>query len=429
MCETSKARTPYGKPTVVVIDDDAAQRLMVRQSLEPARFVVEEAADGEQGLAVIESTLPDIVILDVMMPKLDGFALCMELRRIPRFTHLPVMMITGLEDVQSIERAFDAGATHFLTKPINWSLLNHHVKYVLRNSRLEYALVESEQALRSRVADLEEARIKLEKQREDLTELTARLCITTDEANAANRAKSDFLAAMSHELRTPLNAIIGFSEIIKDERFGLIGSPCYRDYAGDIHASGQNLLQVINDILDLSKFELGDHNLQEEDIEISAMLDIVLDLIQERAVANNIEVELDAPIDLPVLRGDPRKIKQILINIMANAIKFSDAGGRTTLRVWCHAESGYVFQITDTGIGIAPDDIPNALSRFGQVDSDLNRKYEGTGLGLPLAKAFAEMHGGSLDLQSQVDMGTTVTIQFPVERVVVPTVSAQKSST
>jgi signal transduction histidine kinase len=428
ICGTGAGRSPDETPTVVVVDDDAALRVLVRQSLEPAGFLVEEAADGEQGLAVIKKVSPDIVILDVMMPMLDGFALCRELRRDPRYTHLPIMMITGLEDVQSIEQAFEVGATHFLTKPINWSLLSHHVKYVLRNSRLEHALLESEQALRARVADLEEARDELEKQREGLTELTAQLRVTTDEANAANRAKSDFLATMSHELRTPLNAIIGFSEIIRDERLGVIGTPHYRNYADDIHASGQHLLQVINDILDLSKFEIGTQNLQEEDIEIDAMLDTVLILIKERANAANIDVELEAPNDLPLLRADPRKIKQILINTLDNAIKFTEAGGSATLRVWYRAESGCVFQIADTGIGIAPEDIPKALSRFGQVDSDLNRRFEGVGLGLPLAKAFAEMHGGSLDLQSKVDVGTTVTIRFPADRIVAPTSSAQESN-
>lgn len=416
------------KPTVVVVDDDAALRVMFRQSLETACFVVEEAADGEQGLAVIESILPDIVILDVMMPKLDGFALCSQLRRDPRFSRLPVMMITGLEDVQSIEQAFEVGATHFLTKPITWSLLSHHVKYVLRNSRLEHALLESEQTLRSRVADLEDARDKLENQREDLTELAAQLRNSTDEANAANRAKSEFLASMSHELRTPLNAIIGFSEIIKVEMLGPVGSPQYRDYADDIHASGHHLLQVINDILDLSKIEFGAQELHEEDFEIGAMLDSVLVLIKERAKRNNIEIEVGTLIDLPVLRADPCKIKQILINILSNAIKFTEAGGRTTLKVWCCSESGCVFQITDTGIGIAPDDIPKALSRFGQVDSDLNRKYEGTGLGLPLAKALVEMHGGSLDLQSEVGAGTTVTVRFPADRIVVPRSAMEKSA-
>ena len=129
-------------------------------------------------------------------------------------------------------------------------------------------------------------------------------------------------------------------------------------------------------------------------------------------------LDLDFPDDLPLLRGDERKLKQILANLMTNAIKFTDAGGKVTLRAWCRADSGFVFQIIDTGIGIAAEDIPKALSRFGQVDGDLNRQYEGTGLGLPLTKALVELHGGRFDLQSQVGVGTTVTVRFPATRII-----------
>ena len=252
-----------------------------------------------------------------------------------------------------------------------------------------------------------------ERKRAEETVLAAK-----EEAELANRAKSEFLAAMSHELRTPLNAIIGFSEIIKNETFGPVGSPKYREYVADINDSGLHLLDLINDILDLSKIESGTDELHEDKIEVPEIIRSALKLVGHRAEQGRIKLELELPDQLPALRADERKLKQILVNLLSNAVKFTDAGGEVTLRAWCRMDSGYVIQIVDTGIGIAPEDIPKALSRFGQVDADLNRQYEGTGLGLPLTKALVELHGGVLDLQSEVSVGTTVTVRFPAERIV-----------
>ncbi len=289
---------------------------------------------------------------------------------------------------------------------------------ITEQRRAEEALLASEHALQERVADLEEAQRKLEMQGADLVRLADDLLIARDEARAADRAKSEFLAAMSHELRTPLNAIIGFSEIIKNETFGPVGSVKYREYGSDIHESGQHLLDLINDILDLSKIESGTDEVHEDKIEIPEIIRAVLKLVGHRAKQRGVKLGLELPDQVSALRADQRKLKQILVNLLSNAVKFTDAGGEVTLRAWCRMDSGYVFQIVDTGVGIAPEDIPKALSRFGQVDGDLNRRYEGTGLGLPLTKALVELHGGVLDLQSEIGVGTTVTVRFPAERIV-----------
>ncbi len=272
--------------------------------------------------------------------------------------------------------------------------------------------------LEERVGQLESAQEAFERQGGELVVMAETLTAARDSAEAANRTKSEFLAAMSHELRTPLNAIIGFSEMIKDEMFGPVGSVKYRDYADDINESGQHLLDLINDILDLSKVESGTDELHEENIQIPEIIYSVFRLVQHRAEKGRIELDLQCPDELPLLRVDERKLNQILVNLLTNAIKFTEAGGKVTLRVWHRTDSGYVFQIIDTGIGIALEDIPKALSQFGQVDGGLNRKFKGTGLGLPLTKALAELHGGTLDLQSQVGVGTTVTVRFPAERIV-----------
>ncbi len=238
-----------------------------------------------------------------------------------------------------------------------------------------------------------------------------------EEAVLANRAKSEFLANMSHELRTPLNAIIGFSELIGNESFGPVGDPKYRDYAQDISESGKHLLALINDILDLSKIESGRLELEEENVDVADTIRSCLRLMAERARSGGLELatEIDETT-YSLLRADPRMLKQILFNMLSNAIKFTPPGGKVTVRAWHNRHSGYIIQVVDDGIGMALDDIPKALSRFGQIDSTLGRKYEGTGLGLPLTKSLAELHGGSLDLQSEAGAGTTVTVRFPAGR-------------
>ncbi len=267
-------------------------------------------------------------------------------------------------------------------------------------------------------AELEETYRSITVLTNDLELTKEDLCRALKQAEAANRAKSEFLANMSHELRTPLNAIMGFSEIIKSESFGPVGGTHYRGYAEDIHASGQHLLALINDILDLSRVESGIEELHEEIVEVPMVIRSVLKLANPCAVNGGVELGLDILDDLPLLRADERKLRQILVNLLANAIKFTEPGGQITFRAWCRADSGFVFQVVDTGIGIAPNDIPRALARFGQIDGALNRKYDGTGLGLPLSKSLVELHGGSLDVQSQVGAGTTVTVRLPAARVI-----------
>ena len=244
------------------------------------------------------------------------------------------------------------------------------------------------------------------------------LRLAKEHAELANRTKSEFLANMSHELRTPLNAIIGFSDMILGEMFGPLGDPKYVGYIKDINGSGAHLLEIINDILDISKIEAGKVDLHEEYVDVPRVLRACLFMVKERAEEGSVTIESDTASVLPELYVDERKLKQILLNLMTNAVKFTRPGGKVTLRAWSRTDDGYVFQIADTGIGIPNQDISAVLDPFRQVDSGLNREFEGTGLGLPLSKALAELHGASLDLQSEVGKGTTVTVRFPAERIV-----------
>ncbi|MEX2008885.1 MAG: ATP-binding protein, partial [Dongiaceae bacterium] len=292
-----------------------------------------------------------------------------------------------------------------------------HLGRVFERQWAEAALREKAGALKAKVAELELAQVELASRSAELAELAARLLLARDESNAANRAKSEFLATISHELRTPLNAIIGFSEIMKDRMFGPMGNAQYDEYAQDIHDSGRHLLGLVNDILDLSKAESGADQIREEIVEVSEVIRSTLMLVRKRAETAGVDLDVDMAGDLPALLVDKRKLTQILVNLLCNAVKFTDRGGKATLRAWSSHGSGFVFQVVDNGVGIAPEDIPKAFSRFGQIDGSLSRKHEGTGLGLPLSKALVEQHGGSLDLQSGVGVGTTVTVRFPAARI------------
>ncbi|HUC69217.1 MAG TPA: ATP-binding protein, partial [Stellaceae bacterium] len=236
-------------------------------------------------------------------------------------------------------------------------------------------------------------------------------------ADVANRAKTDFLATMSHELRTPLNAILGFAEIIRDRLLGPI-TDRYAEYAQDIHSSGSHLLGIINDILDLSKVEAGRVDLVEEIVDLQTIIRSVVLLLRERAANAELTLKTELPDALLLLRADERKLKQVLMNLLSNAVKFTPPGGEILVHARVESQRGVVIEVADNGIGIAPEDIERALSPFGQVDSRLSRRYEGTGLGLPLARALAELHGGTLTLESALGRGTIVRITLPADRLV-----------
>ena len=530
----------FANAIILIVDDEETQRLLSRDCLEEEGFRVEEASDGESGLKLIRELRPDLVLLDVMMPGINGFEVCRQLRGDPAISHTPVVIVTGREDMEDIKNGFTAGATDFLTKPVNWNLLPSRIRYVLRTSRLEQRLRVAKEAaeiagdvLRSHQEELNRQSTLLETTLENMdhgiTVLDADLrllafnqkCldlrdyppgflrvgmsieefyrykaergyygsgdveaqvakriernrqnkrsrqervrsdgkiisiirepmpdggqVTTytditerkkaeektrqamEEAKSANRSKSQFIANMSHELRTPLNAIIGFSDLMMKGGLGPQSSEKYLEYSADVNASAHHLLSLINDILDLSKAESGKFELNEETFDMAVVICSCVKLVKGQARRQGVTLEVEVPDQLLHLYADQRMLKQITLNLLSNAIKFTPEGGKVTLKVWSQPSTGNVLQVIDTGIGVALDDIPRILKPFIQVESDLSRKRQGTGLGLSLCKNFIELHGGYLDFQSEVGAGTTVTVRFPRERIASPRVVGQTS--
>ncbi|MGH6827603.1 MAG: sensor histidine kinase [Rhizomicrobium sp.] len=259
---------------------------------------------------------------------------------------------------------------------------------------------------------------QLDRSRRQLKEMSRRLAIAVDEAEQASRAKSAFLASMSHELRTPLNAILGFSEVMKEESLGPLDNPRYRAYVTHIHDSGKHLLGIINDVLDLAKIEAGKMSLDraaefELAPAISAALAMLKSLSEKFAVTLNEEIAGDRV----TLIGMERMIRQIVINLVGNAIKFTPPGGMVTLTGRPKGDGSYDVTVRDTGVGMNPSEMALALIPFGQNGNRLSSRHDGTGLGLPLAKAMVELHGGSFKIESAPEHGTVVTMTFPPARV------------
>lgn len=325
------------------------------------------------------------------------------------------MHFTGMSAVSFV--LYPVAVPDAVMDPASLAVVVAAVAALIVGAGLAVALVDQHLALRAgleaerlrrHIAELESTKTELEQTSSDLRAALAA-------ADAANTAKSQFLAAMSHELRTPLNAVIGFSQVIEQEAFGPLGDERYRGYIADIHKSGAHLLDLINDILDLSRLDAGKCELQDEEFAIPALADDVLRMLSEQAREAGVTLLPFSAAALPYVRADQRRIRQVLLNLVSNAVKFTPAGGQVGISAEA-GPAGLSLVVRDTGIGIAPADIATAFERFGQVDSRLARRYQGTGLGLPLSRQLMELHGGTLVLRSEVNVGTTVTLTLPPER-------------
>jgi signal transduction histidine kinase len=370
---------------ILLVEDNPGDARLARELLkevEEPRFELAHVTCLADGLARLRQENFAAVLLDLTLGDARGVETVVRMR--DAAPHLPIVVLSGLADERMAIEALADGAQDYLVKGQGDGLLMARaLRYAIERKRIQQQLLE-------------------EKERAEL----------------ANRAKTDFLANMSHELRTPLNAIIGFSEILKDECFGPVGSPVYKEYARHIHESGAHLLEIINDLLDLSRVEAGRTQLNESEVDVGEAVAACLRVIGERAEEGAIVISETVAADLPRLWCDARMLKQILINMLSNAVKFTPPGGSVTVSARTAAKGGLLLEIADTGIGIAEADIPKAMTPFQQIDNPMSRRFPGTGLGLPLTKSLVELHGGSFSLRSQPGVGTTVTIGFGPERVV-----------
>ena len=385
------------RPRALVIDDDSVVRLLSREVLEQSGWVVDEAENGRLGLEAFVRQCPDLVLLDILMPEMEGFAVCTELRQLPEGLHVPVLIMTGLEDYQSITQAYDVGATDFIVKPINVLLLGHRVRYMLRAS----------QAMR------------------DLRDSQSKLVQARDAALEGARLKSEFLATISHEIRTPMNGIIGMDELLLDMDL----TPDQRDCAETIKLSAAALLEIVNDILDFSKLDAGRVTLSREKFILSRVVDEQMTLYRHRAREKGILLSQDIASTVPTeLWGDSARLARLLSVLLSNAVKFTEHG---EVRLFIEPAPRLIgenpasgssatrirFSVMDTGIGIDIADAQRVFHPFVQADGSYRRKYGGSGLGLALAKQLVELMGGTIDLESQPGKGSRFWFDLPLTRV------------
>jgi len=377
---------------VLIVEDDADFAESLADLLEPRGFTAFVAGTPEAAIAAVRGANgakpPPVALIDLRLGTASGIDVLTRLRA-ERPELIGVLMTAEL-DTHTAIAALRRGAYDYFDKSVDPQSL--------------FAVLD-------RCFD----RVDLLRDREAAYEA---LRLAKEEAEAANQAKSGFLATMSHELRTPLNAIIGFSEMMLREVLGALGNEQYRAYVEDIHASGAHLLQIINDILDLSKAEAGKIDLSEDVFDLRDIMRSVGQLIAGRIHEAELSHEVDLADDLPPLRGDERKTKQVLLNLITNSVKFTPAGGCITVTGRFDPEDGLALTVADTGIGIPESDLERVLKPFEQVDSSFSRQHQGTGLGLPLVKAIMEMHGGRMRLKSTLGAGTAVTVVFPPERAI-----------
>lgn len=416
-----------GEPHLVGIAIDVTEQESIRERTRTASTRLHDSIENLSEAFVLWDSQKRLIMCNEKFQQLHGIPAGMAIAGTPYDDLMAsaTIYLSGTEVLLSGREGKDARSYEVQLSDGRWLQINERrtadggyvsvgndITSIKRN---EEKMQGSEQRLKATIGDLTRSRKTLEMQARQLVELAEKHAIEKNRAEAANKAKSDFLANMSHELRTPLNAVIGFSEIMAGEMFGKLGSQKYKEYSRDIHDSGNFLLGVINDILDMSKIEAGRFVLNYQNVSVNEILDSTLRIISTEAKEKNISIQDKLEDDIEII-ADRRSIKQILLNLLSNAVKFSHKDGKIFIRARIVSN---VLRITieDNGIGISQEDMKKLCQPFEQAQNQLTRNHKGSGLGLAISRSLTEMHGGALKIRSRVGHGTIVSVQIPIKPV------------
>ncbi|MBP0028265.1 response regulator [Roseofilum sp. Guam] len=410
---------------ILIVDDNPTNLKVLSDTLKDLGWEILVAVDGESAIEQVEYAKPDLILLDVMMPGIDGFETCRRLKSSPSTQDIPIIFTTALGEIEDKMQGFALGAVDYITKPFRQEEVLARIKVHLKLRLLNQSLVKKNQQLYHEIEERRLAEVALKKITEELESRvhsrTLELQIAKEEAEQANCAKSEFLARMSHELRTPLNAILGFAQILKKEN---ITSEDRNQYLEVILHSGQQLLKLINDILELSRIEAGKSEIYEVNIDLYKFLKSIDKMLSLKARSKHLNL-IFAPLDNvdQFLKTDEGKLRQILINLIDNSIKFTEQGWiKVEVDQYCPDEDPeseqenrcLMFKIQDTGIGISPDDLENLFDVFFQVNQSI-KLNQGTGLGLPITREFIKLMGGDIWVSSALGEGTVFEFYIPVK--------------
>ncbi len=424
--------------TLLVIDDTPDNLIFLLNFLSEHGFKVLMAHNGEDGIETAEFARPDLILLDVRMPGMDGFEVCKILKSKPKMKDTPIIFMTVITYTLDKVKGFELGAADYITKPIQNEEVLARVTAHLNVHKLQRQLTQQNQQLQQEIhrrqqlnetlqQELElrqQAELEREKALEALQaektslakrveERTAELRVANSELTRALRLKDEFLANISHELRTPLTAILGLSETLQESVYGPLNDK-QRNSLRTLENSGHQLLALINDLLDFSKIEAGKLTLEIGTVSVNEVCQASLQTTIDAARKKQIRVSTTLDYAVETIQADKPRLKQILVNLLSNAIKFTPKGGSIKLEVSADTENDLVnFSVQDTGIGIAQEDIKYLFDPFVQLDGDLNRAQEGTGLGFSLVHRLTKMHGGRVSVQSEVGKGSRFTVSLP----------------
>jgi len=396
--------------SILIVDDNPNNLEVLARILTDFGYQVAVALDGETAIEQVEYYQPDLILLDIMMPGIDGFETCRRLKANLLTAEIPIIFLTALSDSENKVNGLSMGAVDYISKPFQSEEVLARMKIHLKLYSLTKKLEQQNQLL--------EEKVELR---------TVELLAAKEVAEAANIAKSQFLANMSHELRTPLNAIIGYSEMLQEEAEELEQKDLIPDLK-KIHGAGKHLLGLINDILDLSKIESGKIELYLETVDISLLVREIIIMIQPLVEKNANFLVVNCPEDIGYMKTDLTKVRQSLFNLLSNACKFTKQG-KITITIEKQNKKAEIvdgeeqkpaipyilFKVSDSGVGIAPERIEKLFQPFTQADASTTRQYGGTGLGLAITRKLSRIMGGDTFVESEVGKGSTFTLILPVE--------------
>ena len=359
---------------------------------------------------------PDIVVMDLTQPRLDGFAVFEQLKKVAAGRHFAAIFLSAAEDREIRAQAYERGATEFLLKPIDETEIRLRVRNQARMIAFEQALREHNEKLAQTVA---ERTARLQQAIDVLKRAEAQMSDSLKASESQGRDRMAFLASINHELRTPLNAILGFANLMKEQKFGPLGNERYVEATHFIHDGATHLLRLVNDLLNLASTESGDFRLTLAPVDVGATVRNSVTLLAEDARRGGVDLQVDIAPDIPIIETDETRLKQIVINLASNAIKFTPSGGRVTVKVKPDEASGVmILAISDTGVGISTEQMLEVLKPFGRVRQikapPSVAKRQGAGLGLPITKRLTELLGGTLEIQSREGVGTMMTVRLPL---------------